>query len=312
MREIVGLLAIFLVCLGPAAGSEEENNRSEVPPAVASKVDNLVEAFTEVQYFWQQLEIASQIGELGDKSAIQKLEGQLISQDRATRCNAGLALARLGDDRGITVIIAELKDKGPRPARGGKIRSDGEPDDRGQLRQDRYYAAHVLGVLKDKRAIPILLEYVDDEDVNAALPWTFGQVGDKRAIPALRELLENGKGVSQVGAAYGLAKLGDADGWTALFGFLKHGDRNIRDKAADDLGILGDVRAVEPLVEALEDGEVSVKRAAIQALGKIGDPTVIPILEKATTDKTLVSPHDTLTIADCAVKAIYRIKGKGD
>lgn len=311
MREIVGSLAVFVLCLGPACAGAE-NKESESHTSVGHMAEDLIEAFTNAPYSWQQLEIASQIAELGDKSTIQKLEQHLSSQDRATRCNAGLALARLGDDRGFTAIIAELRDKSPRPARGGRIRSDGEPDDQGQLRQDRYYAAHVLGVLKDKRAIPILLEYIDDEDVNYALPWTFGQIGDKRAIPALREMLRKGKGDRPVGAAYGLARLDDPDGWTALFGFLKHADRKFRYRAADDLGFLGDARAVRFLIEAVGDEEVSVRRAAIRSLGRIGDPTAIPILEKARTDKTPVCPPSPLTIADCADKAISQINGKAN
>lgn len=309
MREIVGSLAVFVLCLGPAcAGAENEESKSHT--SVGNTAEDLVEAFANAPYSSQQLEIASQIAELGDKSTIQKLERHLGSQDRMTRCNAGLALARLGDDRGFTVIVTELKDKSARPARGGWIRSDGEPDDQGQRGRDRYYAAHVLGVLKDKRAIPILLEYIDDEDVNYALPWTFGQIGDKRAIPALREMLKNGKGDRPVGAAYGLARLGEPDGWTSLFGFLKHADRRFRYRAADDLGFLGDARAVTALIEAVGDEDVSVRRAAIRSLGAIGAPPAIPILEKARTDKTPVCPPSPLTIADCADKAISQINGK--
>lgn len=308
MKPIVAVLGIWVLCLSPA-GAQAESEKSDSQPRAGRTAEDLLQAFAAAPYSWQQLEIASQIAELGDKHAVPKLEPFLISPDRAARCNAGFVLARLGDDRGLAAIFVELRDKGPRPARDGRIGSHGEPDDQGQIRQDRYYAAHVLGVLKDKRALPVLLEYTDDPDVIDALPWTFGQIGDPRAIPALREMLKKGKG-DRPGAAYGLAQLGDSDGWAALLGFLKQGDQISRYRAADNLGFLGDRRAVPALLEALGDEDLSVRRNVIQALGKIGDPTAIPNLEKLRMDRTKLSPSDPLTIADCADKAIATIQQK--
>ena len=56
---------------------------------------------------------------------------------------------------------------------------------REQIRQDRYYAAHLLGELKDSRAIPILVPLLTDSDVNYIVPWSLGQIGDRSAITPL-------------------------------------------------------------------------------------------------------------------------------
>jgi len=50
-------------------------------------------------------------------------------------------------------------------------------------------AAHLLGDLKDPRAVPILVPLLKDEEVNLIVPWSLGEIGDKSAIPPLIEML---------------------------------------------------------------------------------------------------------------------------
>ena len=49
------------------------------------------------------------------------------------------------------------------------------------VRDDRYFAAHLLGDLKDPRAVPILIPLLRDTDVNYIVPWSLGEIGDKSA-----------------------------------------------------------------------------------------------------------------------------------
>src|SRR5688572_12510681 len=58
------------------------------------------------------LENAHRLAVAGNKQAIPgaipRLAAMIKSPDRSVRCNAGLALARLGDDRGLAAVVAEL------------------------------------------------------------------------------------------------------------------------------------------------------------------------------------------------------------
>src|SRR5262249_17188988 len=114
----------------------------------------------------------------------------LGSEIRAERRNAGRVLAGLGDDRGFIAVIAELNDKEPRPNRPEACASCKAPYSRGQIIQGRYYAAHVLRRIGDKRAVPALIEALQDENINYQAAIVLGNLGDERAVPALLATLE--------------------------------------------------------------------------------------------------------------------------
>ena len=75
------------------------------------------------------------------------------------------------------MIAAILRDHSDRPE--GQGIPGGGWTLQGQIRADRYYAAHLLGDLKDPRAIPILVPLLKDLDVNYVVPWSLGQIGDQ-------------------------------------------------------------------------------------------------------------------------------------
>src|SRR5688572_10809805 len=161
------------------------------------------------------LENAHRLAAAGNKEAIPdavpRLAAMIKSPDRSVRCNAGLVLARLGDDRGLAAVVAELNDAAPRPA-PGRTRSDGKPDVSGQVRQDRYYAAHVLGEMRDKRAVPALVATFDNPDLAFKAAYSLGQIGDAAAVAPLRRLTGESAGDTRLAAAHALAKLGAPDG----------------------------------------------------------------------------------------------------
>lgn len=98
------------------------------------------------------------------------------------RGNAAFVFAALGDRQGFDVIVDILGDRSDR--RMGQF-SGGNWTVEAQIREDRYYAAHLLGDLKDARAVPILIPLLKDEEVNWIVPWALGEIGDKSAIPPL-------------------------------------------------------------------------------------------------------------------------------
>jgi hypothetical protein len=148
----------------------------------------LVEQFESTTVFWQQFEVGKKIVALHDKSVLPRLEPWLRCEDMRRRGNAAFIFAKLGDYRGFQTIQSILDDHSAK--RAIEARDDaGRPSSTMQIRADRYYAAHLLGDLKDVRAVPILIPLLKDEDVKDIVPWSLGEIGDKSAIPPLREAL---------------------------------------------------------------------------------------------------------------------------
>jgi HEAT repeat protein len=149
----------------------------------------LIKQFKSNPSFWEQFEVAEKLVKLKDKSVLVELEPYLIDDDRHVRGNAAFVFAALGDDRGFEVIAAILADRANRPE--GQGIPGGGWSLPAQIATDRYYAAHLLGDLKDARAVPILLPLLKDHDVAYIVPWSLGEIGDKSAIAPLIQTLSD-------------------------------------------------------------------------------------------------------------------------
>jgi HEAT repeat protein len=170
-----------------------------------SSLDQLVRQFERETVFWRQFEVAQAIVAAHDPSVLPKLESWLTQDDRHLRGNAAFIYGALGDRRGFDVIVAILNDRSER------LEGQGIPGGlwslHGQIRADRYYAAHLLGDLKDPRAIPILVPLLTDPDVNYIVPWSLGQIRARSAVPALIESLSDENPSMRVLAIYALVEL---------------------------------------------------------------------------------------------------------
>lgn len=153
----------------------------------------LLDQFKTSTVFFEQFDVAKKIAALHDPGVLPELEEWLSHEDRHIRANVAYIFASLGDDRGFRAIEAILADRSYRHKGQGSdgISHNGGYNFQRQIEADRYYAVHVLGVLKDKRAFPILVPLLKDEDVNYKVAWALGEIGDKRAIPHLRSLLDD-------------------------------------------------------------------------------------------------------------------------
>lgn len=164
------------------------------PPAVvqtASTSTALVEQFKNEQTFWRQFIIAQAIAERHDTSVLAPLAGWLTHEDRHLRGNAAFVFARLGDARGFQAIVDMLGDRSDRPEGQGVAlaSSDGRYHLEPQIAADRYYAAHLLGDLRDPRAIPILVPLLKDRETRSIVPWALGQIGNRLAVAPLLDAL---------------------------------------------------------------------------------------------------------------------------
>src|SRR5207247_2180113 len=102
--------------------------------------------------FWRQFQIAKEIADRRDSSVLPSLVAWLSDEDRHVRGNAAFLFGRLGDPRGVDVIANILTDRSDRP-RGPIV--GGNWSLRAQIREDRYYAAHLLGDLRDPRGLSL-------------------------------------------------------------------------------------------------------------------------------------------------------------
>ena len=199
------------------------------------------------------------------------------------------------------MIIGELRDTKPRPV---DLDAGDGPD---PITADRYYAAHVLGQLGDKEAVLALIDATEDKSINYIAAISLGELNDPRAIPALRRMAMNFPD-ERIWAGYGLAALGESDGFKILTEVTTDPVWTQRRHAVAALGKLGDAKVVPVLARALQDEHANVRVSAARSLGKIGDPSALPALTDALNDTSVTEVNAPTTVAVEARKAIDAIQ----
>jgi HEAT repeat protein len=207
------ILAVLALCATGLAEAQTEQSAY-----------NLVKDFETTKVFWQQFELAKRLVARGVNSALPALEYLLGNEDRHTRCVAAFVFAGLGDGRGMEIINAVLKDKSDRPQ--GQGVSTAPWSIWKQIRSDRYFAVHVLGALKDKRAVPILIPLLQDEQINYNVAWALGEIGDDQAIGPLIEALRDKSSDMRVSAISALEKLGTIAALPHLYALLNDHEKS--------------------------------------------------------------------------------------
>ena len=76
-----------------------------------------------------------------------------------------------------------------------------------QIKEDRYYAVHMLGELRDSSSVDVLVPLLGDADVNYHAAWALGRIGDARAIAPLIAALEDRSALMRVSAIQALEVL---------------------------------------------------------------------------------------------------------
>jgi len=181
-----------------------------IPTIDATQTSNaLVEQFKNEKVFWKQIEIAKAIAGKHEPTVLPPLADWLAHRDRHIRGNVAFIFASFGDPRGLQTIADILADRSERPEGQGiaSAPSDGRYRFERQVAADRYYAARLLGDLKDPLGIALLVPLLDDPETRSIVPWSLGQIGDKRAVTPLIAALDNDDPSNRVLVIYALEAL---------------------------------------------------------------------------------------------------------
>ncbi len=197
-RAIVALRHLFFLVLALAVA------QAAWPQNQAAA--DLVQRFTAEKVFWKQFDIAKELVASRDRRVLPELEPWLTNADRHIRANVAFVFAGLGDNHGFETLKAILDDFSARPF-GQGVPTAPRGSVAAQIVEDRYYAVHVFGELKDPKAGPILVPLLTDKSINYEVAWALGEIGDRSAIPSLIAATADAKAEVRLNAVDALAKL---------------------------------------------------------------------------------------------------------
>jgi HEAT repeat protein len=169
----------------------------------ARNIEGLLDLLDQTVAVLYRRTAAKALAAIAPASAVPALAARLASEpDRAVRQTLVKALGRLGDDQGLDVLIAALKDRDMMvcheaalalarfnsPAAFEALLETLQQKDSRESWQSRRFAALALGKLGDRRALPALIAILYDESdlVPPAAAEALGELGDRQAISALK------------------------------------------------------------------------------------------------------------------------------
>jgi HEAT repeat protein len=176
----------------------------------------------------------------------------------------------------------------------------------------RIIACWVLGKIRDKKTVQVLLAAFKDQDIN--LQWeaakSLGYLGSKRAVNHLiTSLLKAHTAETRAAAAYALGHIQDGRAIDPLLQVLrsKHEEARVRGHAAEALARFKDSKIVDGLINELRDSQPEVRFWAAYALGQIGSKRALQELEHLAENDHAEVPN-WWKVSEEASEAINNIK----
>lgn len=236
-----------------------------------------------------------QIGDApNDERDVDQLIAALKEGTMGERIRAAKALGALGDMRAVDPLLEAFEEAGEADEQEDEEdeESEDEEGDRGELRME---IALALGKIGDSRAFDPLFRFLERElplkysqDLNTC--WfvidALGMLRDARAIPLLIDALEHADVDVRKAARLALAEIGEPAVQPLIAVLLTEGKQG-RWYAADALRRIGDRRAVEPFRQVLQDKRDNeyVRAEAAKALGKLGGEGIFELLLSTLRDR---------------------------
>jgi len=175
----------------------------------------------------------------------------------------------------------------------------------------RGYLASILGELKERSAVPLLVKGLEREEKLKTKNW-----GENGAFqlwrPSLTEI-SNDLVQTQIYTLFALGSIGDNSAVPGVVEQVKNQDPSVRNIAAYVSGVLGDQRAVEALRPLLTDTTEDVRYNAALALARLGDSEgselLLKLLDRAHVDSlTNFTPDQRTELIVNAVRALAQLK----
>jgi HEAT repeat protein len=153
----------------------------------------------------------------------------------------------------------------------------------------------------------------EDPRVRRYLALTMGHLGDPRAVPALIQGLNDTESDNQIYDMWALGSIGDASAVPDIVKKLEAKDPAIRRTAAYVLGALKDPRAIHDLTVALNDSSEDVRWNAAIALAQLNDASgselLMHLLDRSYVDKLEgMTPDQKSQLLINAVKCLGLLK----
>lgn len=143
----------------------------------------------------------------------------------------------------------------------------------------RGYLALVFGKIKERSAVPLLMEELSRAERLKTIDWRAKggfQFFQRPSLATIAEdLVEN-----QINTLFALASIGDNSAVPAILEQVKNPDPSVRKIAAYASGVLGDPRAVDSLRPLLHDPKEDVRWNAALALALLGSDEGADLLMK--------------------------------
>ena len=260
---------------------------------------------------WCQSAAAWALGQIGDKSAVEPLAKAMPGPGDRFVVRAARSLLQLRDERGVEPMIQMLssKDDMTRSIAFNTFNSLDRKETRfvepllNSYRQSttpeqKNTAITALAVMADSRAVPVLLEALDEFESNT---WMRTRViralevaGDRRAAAALAGIAQDDVDNSvATEAALALQALGDPRAADHLLRIAADPYNMGRNSAVAALANLNDPRVTKTCADLLQDDDPLTRALAARALAHKQDPrgaeALLALLEKETEEATLLA-----------------------
>jgi HEAT repeat protein len=170
------------------------------------------------------------------------------------------------------------------------------------IRADQRFVGDVIATYRSSRD--------EDPRVRQYLALTMGTLGDKRAVPALVDGLNDAQVENQVYALVALGSIGDNASVPGILKQLRNNDGTVRKVAAYVLGVIKDPGAIHDLQVALNDPRADVRWNAAMALAQMNDASGAGILMELL-DRSYVEQLEGMTADQKNLLLINAVKCLG-
>ncbi|MFC1668307.1 HEAT repeat domain-containing protein [Chlamydiota bacterium] len=146
--------------------------------------------------------------------------------------------------------------------------------------QVRLYAAGLLGLIEDTRAISPLMNHLQDPDkeVQKYVILALGWIRSPQATNQLLEKLHDKDPKIRMRSILSLALIKDPIAVPPLIEMLKDSDPVVKNSAIEALSNFKDERAIAPLLELLNDPQQSIRKLATDGLAQFSEASRLPVI----------------------------------